>query len=423
MRKTLFLSLAALATLCTVSAQTTPTDEIFFGEDYKSGLIPMTEGDDMFYWLFRSKNAPETDPLVIWLTGGPGCASEIALFYENGPYTINNDMSLNSNAYSWNKVSNLLYVDQPVGTGFSRCSSIFHYDSNEDEISANIFRFIQGFLAANPDFKGRDFYITGESYAGHYIPAIAYHFVKEITPGSLGLNFKGIAIGNGWVDPYVQYPKYADFAYENNLVSLETYGVLKASFLECQHLIDSANKSSTDYTYALEFCQLTMTTVLGNPLAPRFNVYDIRKKCDFPPLCYDMSNSDKLMNNATVQAKLGVSGRKWVECDQGVHTALLGDWLNNLAFKVSAVIESGLNVLVYSGDKDWICNWRGGEAWTNAVQWSGQSEFNSASYKDWIVNGQPAGQLKKVKNFSFLRVYNAGHMVPMDQPVNALNML
>jgi cathepsin A (carboxypeptidase C) len=97
--------------------------------------------------------------------------------------------------------------------------------------------------------------------------------------------------------------------------------------------------------------------------------------------------------------------------------------LNNLAFKVSAVIESGLNVLVYSGDKDWICNWRGGEAWTNAVQWSGQSEFNSASYKDWIVNGQPAGQLKKVKNFSFLRVYNAGHMVPMDQPVNALNML
>jgi cathepsin A (carboxypeptidase C) len=300
MRKTLFLSLAALATLCTVSAQTTPTDEIFFGEDYKSGLIPMTEGDDMFYWLFRSKNAPETDPLVIWLTGGPGCASEIALFYENGPYTINNDMSLNSNAYSWNKVSNLLYVDQPVGTGFSRCSSIFHYDSNEDEISANIFRFIQGFLAANPDFKGRDFYITGESYAGHYIPAIAYHFVKEITPGSLGLNFKGIAIGNGWVDPYVQYPKYADFAYENNLVSLETYGVLKASFLECQHLIDSANKSSTDYTYALEFCQLTMATVLGNPLAPRFNVYDIRKKCDFPPLCYDMSNSDKLMNNATV---------------------------------------------------------------------------------------------------------------------------
>lgn len=166
-----------------------------------------------------------------------------------------------------------------------------------------------------------------------------------------------------------------------------------------------------------------MSSILGNPLAPRFNVYDIRKGCDVPPLCYNMSNSDRFLNNATVQARLGVSGRKWVECDQGVHTALLGDWLTNLAMKVQYVLESGLQVLVYSGDKDFVCNWRGGEAWTNAVQWSGQQEFNSAPYKEWMVNGQPAGQLKEYKNFKFLRVYNAGHMVPMDQPNNALNML
>jgi len=80
-------------------------------------------------------------------------------------------------------------------------------------------------------------------------------------------------------------------------------------------------------------------------------------------------------------------------------------------------------VLVYSGDKDWVCNWRGGEAWTAAVKWSGQAAFQSESYTDWTVGGQPAGQLKKYNNFSFLRVFNAGHMVPMDQPVNALNML
>lgn len=296
MRKSLFLSLAALALIGTVSAAR-PSDPLFLDEDYRSGLVPLTNGDDMFYWLFKSKNQPDTDPLVIWLTGGPGCASEVALFYENGPYTINDDLSLNSNAYSWNKVSNLLYVDQPIGTGFSKCSSIFHYDTNEDEIAANLFSFIQGFLTANPDYKGRDFFITGESYAGHYIPAIAYHFVKEITPGSLGLNFKGIAIGNGWVDPVVQYPQYAEFAYENKLVSAETYAVLKASFAECQNMI---NNSQENWLYALEFCQLTMTTILGNPLAPRFNVYDIRKGCDVPPLCYNMSNSDRLLNNATV---------------------------------------------------------------------------------------------------------------------------
>ena len=106
-----------------------------------------------------------------------------------------------------------------------------------------------------------------------------------------------------------------------------------------------------------------------------------------------------------------------------VHTALTGDWLNNLAGKIQAVLETGLRVLVYSGDKDFVCNWRGGEAWTNAVTWSGQTEFQQAQYKDWLVNGKPAGQLKQYKNLQFLRVYEAGHMVPMDQPINALNML
>jgi cathepsin A (carboxypeptidase C) len=377
MRKTLFLSLAALALIGVATAQQRPTDEVFLDEDQKSGLVSMGNGDDMFYWLFKSRGSPETDPLVIWLTGGPGCASEVALFYENGPYTINDDLTLNPNAQSWNKVSNLLYVDQPVGTGFSRCSSIFHYDSTEDEIAANIKTFLDGFLVANPEFRGRDFFITGESYAGHYIPAIAYHFVKEIPAGSLGLNFKGIAIGNGWVDPVVQYPQYAEFAYENNMVSFEMYLTLKASFAECVNLINNG-KTQDDQVYALEVCQLTMASILGNPLAPSFNVYDIRKKCDVPPLCYNLSNSDRFLNNATIQAKLGVTGRYWVECDKLVHLALTGDWLNNLAAKMEAVLETGLSVLVYSGDKDFVCNWRGGEAWTNAVQWTGQTEFQGA---------------------------------------------
>lgn len=137
----------------------------------------------------------------MWLTGGPGCASEIAIFYENGPFTINDNMTLNPHAAAWNKVSNLIYVDQPVGSGFSKCVSVFHYETNEEQISENMKHLIDGFLQANPEYKGRDFYITGESYAGHYIPAIAYYLTHNVT--DLGVNFKGIAIGNGWVDPIV----------------------------------------------------------------------------------------------------------------------------------------------------------------------------------------------------------------------------
>jgi cathepsin A (carboxypeptidase C) len=75
---------------------------MFLDEDFESGLVPFHNSDDMFYWLFRSKQAPSTDPLVMWLTGGPGCASEIALFFENGPFTINDDMTLKANAHAWN---------------------------------------------------------------------------------------------------------------------------------------------------------------------------------------------------------------------------------------------------------------------------------------------------------------------------------
>ena len=86
-------------------------DDLFLNEDFETGLVNITDGDDIFYWLFRSKEAPSLDPLVLWLTGGPGCASEIALFYENGPFKIENNMTLSPNENAWNKFANLLYVD------------------------------------------------------------------------------------------------------------------------------------------------------------------------------------------------------------------------------------------------------------------------------------------------------------------------
>ena len=84
----------------------------FVGETWYSGLVDLDHNDDMFYWWMESRDSPSTDPLVLWLTGGPGCASEIALFYENGPWMFDADgKTLKSNPYSWNSNANLLYVD------------------------------------------------------------------------------------------------------------------------------------------------------------------------------------------------------------------------------------------------------------------------------------------------------------------------
>jgi len=141
----------------------------------------------------------------------------------------------------------------------------------------------------------------------------------------------------------------------------------------------------------MDICQIPVDVILGNPIKPRFNVYDIREKCEKPPLCYDLSNADKLLNTASVQEELGVTGKKWVECAKDVHLALLLDWMTDLSTKVTGILAKGIDVLGYYGDKDFICNWRGGEAWTNAVEWPGQDSFKNAPYKNWTVNGVAAG--------------------------------
>lgn len=420
----MYKALALFAATAYANTNADDTTGIFGdAEQWKTGTVSIDSyNDDIFYWMFQSRESYETDPLVLWLTGGPGCASEVALFYENGPYQFNEDSTLKSNPYSWNAVSNLLYVDQPIGTGFSKGG--IHDARSETEVAEDMAQMLRGFLVQNPEFEGRDFYITGESYAGHYVPAISHYLVNEAT--DVNLNLKGIAIGNGLTDPYQQYPAYATFSYENDLISKKWEDVLKGGFTACQGLIyESQHKESKVLDVAaLEFCQILADTCIGNPLHPAFNVYDIRIPCDSPPLCYDFSQSDAFLNRDDVQETLGVSGRKWVECDQMVHTYLLGDWMTNLMPQVADMLDNtDIEVLVYSGDKDWICNWRGGEAWTAATKWAHKDEFNAAEYEKWMVNGEAAGEMRQYGNLHFLRVYEAGHMVPMDQPQNALEMV
>jgi carboxypeptidase C (cathepsin A) len=127
----------------------------------------------------------------------------------------------------------LLYVDQPIGTGFS-AGGVFDV-RNETQVAEDVAALLKGFLEQNPEYVGRDFYITGESYAGHYVPAIAYYLLNTDT--TVQLNLKGIAIGNGLTDPFQQYPAYAKFSYENNLISKEWRDVLDGGFKACQALI------------------------------------------------------------------------------------------------------------------------------------------------------------------------------------------
>merc|ERR1711976_11209 len=182
----------------------------------------------------------------------------------------------------------------------------------------------------------------------------------------------------GLVDPYNQYPAYAQFAHENKISGGAAYSMLKAAMFVCQGLIKTGV-----WPVALEERQLGLTPIIGLPVAPKFNLYDIREKCTHPPLCYDFSPMDKFLAQDKVQKALNTTGRSFSDCNMAVHTALLGDWMLSLQDKITYLLKNKVHLLVYSGDQDFICNWRGGEAWTNDATWDHSDEFKKAEYQNW----------------------------------------
>lgn len=145
----------------------------------------------------------------------------LAMFTENGPYNWSYDRSrrshgeMNYNPYSWNNKANVIYLDQPLGTGFSSPKSVFHHRWTEKAIAEDFRAFLIGFIEKYPEFINRDIYLMGESYAGHYIPSIAnYLFFKP----DERIKIAGLAIGNGWVDPFYQYASYPVFAQSQGMI-------------------------------------------------------------------------------------------------------------------------------------------------------------------------------------------------------------
>mmetsp|Transcript_23819 Transcript_23819/g.28753 ORF Transcript_23819/g.28753 Transcript_23819/m.28753 type:complete len:461 (-) Transcript_23819:114-1496(-) len=402
----------------------------------ESGYIKVngTHDANLFYWFFNSRSdSAATDPVVLWLTGGPGCSSEVALFEENGPYKVNNtDLKLSSNPYSWSTRANLLYVDQPVGTGFSYTDSDLHdWVKSEKEVAQDMFEFLQGWLLKHPQYQKNEFFITGESYAGHYIPAIGYRLVQgNQNKEGLHINLQGLAIGNGLVNPEIQYGAYADFAFENKLINKTLHAAINDAYPVCRELIKGCAKLSVSCIAAFEECNLAVVEPITIAAGLRFhgemNPYDIREKCEYPPLCYDFSGVDKFLKEPSVLSALGVSPKaKWTECEMGVHFFLLADWMANLEVNIPATLAAGVRVLVYAGEEDFICNWLGNSRWTDAMVWPGQYEFGNFTSVPWTPEGAsaPAGEAKHAKGLTFLKVYKAGHMVPLNQPEAALAML
>ncbi|KAL2535977.1 Serine carboxypeptidase-like 40 [Forsythia ovata] len=125
-------------------------------------------GRALFYYFVESPANSSTNPLVLWLNGGPGCSSlGYGAMEELGPFRVNSDgRTLFRNNYAWNKVANVIFLESPAGVGFSYSNTSADYDQTGDTSTANdAYNFLVNWLERFPQYKTRDFYITGESYA------------------------------------------------------------------------------------------------------------------------------------------------------------------------------------------------------------------------------------------------------------------
>lgn len=392
-------------------------------KQYTGYLDVEDEDKHFFYWFFESRNDPKNDPVILWLNGGPGCSSLTGLFFELGPSRISPTLKPVRNPYSWNNNASVIFLDQPVNVGFSYSSQ-----SVTDTVAAgkDVYAFLELFFKQFPEYKEVDFHIAGESYGGHYIPV----FTSEIlSHEDRGFDLTSVMIGNGLTDPLTQYKYYQPMACgdggEPSVLSPEECDNMASTIPRCLSLIENCYNSGSVWTCvpASIYCN---NAQMGPYQRTGKNVYDMRTECKGGSLCYEeLQYIDDYLNLPEVLEKVGAEVDKYQGCNFDVNRNFLfaGDWMKPYHKNVVDILESGLPVLVYAGDKDFICNWLGNEAWTNELPWSGHDEFAAAEVRKWKVDGKAAGEVKNHKKFTFLRVFGAGHMVPYDQPENALDMV
>jgi len=395
-----------------------------------SGYIKASKHSDYFFWLFESQSDPTTDPLIMWLSGGPGCSSQLALFAENGPCKVNKDgTDTVPNPYSWHKKANVMWVDQPAGSGFSTGAGSVR---NEKGVADNMQTFLQGFFTEFPRFQKLDFYIFGESYAGHYIPAIS-HNIWQNNQGSAGVHIplKGIAIGNGLTNPQEQYGHYAEMCHTGGqpegghapaVCGNVTFAAMKTATPVCTAAIATCNAGVPGSCIAaVDACNLPLIIPYQ---ASGKNVYDMRIPCEHGKLCYDFDSVATYLNTKEIQAQLGGTGT-WGSCNTVVTLAFqtAGDYMKNFHTLLPDLMADGIEVLIYAGDCDYICNWLGNKAWAQTLEWEHKDEFNAAADKEWQLEGKTVARHRNSNHFHFMQVYEAGHMVPMDQPAASLEMV
>ncbi|KAG4204718.1 hypothetical protein ERO13_A04G058500v2 [Gossypium hirsutum] len=388
-------------------------------------------GRALFYWFFEAAKDPDSKPLLLWLNGGPGCSSvAYGEAEEIGPFHIRPDgKTVYLNPYSWNQVVNILFLESPVGVGFSYSNTSSDLLNNGDKRTAkDSLTFLLKWLERFPQYKERDFYIAGESYGGHYVPQLSQAIVRynKATNGK-AINLKGYMVGNALTDDYHDHLGQFQFMWSAGLISDETYKLLNVlcdfelfvhSSSACNEMMDLASEEMGNidpYSIFTPSCSANASQTKWL-LKRRLMVSQLSEKYD---PCTE-KHSEVYFNLPEVQKSLHVlpeaAPSKWETCSDIVNT----NWKDSPITMLDVyreLIHEGLRIWIFSGDTDAVIPITSTRYSIDALKLATMKPWRA-----WYDDGQVGGWTQEYEGLKFVSVRGAGHEVPLHRPKQALTL-
>ncbi|CAJ0963501.1 unnamed protein product, partial [Mesorhabditis belari] len=413
-----------------------------------SGYLQASATKRFHYWFTFSQRDYTRDPVILWLNGGPGCSSLEGLLEELGPFKIGDKASVvYANPYSWNKFASVVFIESPAGVGFSY-STDQNVTTDDDEVAQNNYDALIDFFNKFPDFRDRDFYITGESYAGVYLPMVGAKIVKDKQNFP---NFKGMAIGNGALNWPNNYGTMVPLYYYHALVRQELWDTIAGKC--CNN--DMVNCPVFTLFKTNPGCRTMLIELLdGTDELDPYNLYSscyldgstnskrnhierhYRKMIDRPlrsikkrpgvPLCAQDTNTETYLARRDVRQALHIPGLlpDWQECSDPVEQAY-GTTHFDMTPEFLAVSDSGARVLVYNGDVDTVCNHVMNQNFLTNLNKTilGNETVNAAWYYAMETPNVAGFVTLYSGGIDYVTIRGSGHFVPEDKPKESLQMI
>ena len=369
----------------------------------------------LFYWFVASQQDRDEAPIILWLNGGPGASSFYGFFSENGPYFVTPQGKLRERTYSWNKIAHYLMIDNPKGVGFSYGK---HNNLIKDEKlgAIELYNALLAFYERYPELRHNQLYLSGESYAGKYVAELAEQISNHNREAnaSAQINLRGIMVGDGWVNPLIQQSSVADYAYYHGLIDENTYNKVKKLYQLCAHAI---RKGALD---ANNICMKINDTVAQ---ASGVDRHDIRTlaEIDYRPII-------DYLNKSEVRKAIHVDPRivRFKLFNDEVSKNLDLDIQKSAASTYEQLLNKKIPVLIYNGlDDGTDSNFIGTDLWLKQLNWPGKKDWDKAITCKWynMLTQDVAGYVRQAHELTQIKIRGAGHMAPMDQPENTLDMI